>query len=174
MLYNAIRIRNCVKCATHVIRRVKCHTDRTGGDKLTTLFSSTFFSQIDRHSQKFVWSRIKSNIFQQRIYSSLTIRRSIGGFYLISLPIRNWDKALSLFRNEKISISNLTVWHASNVCAKRIHLSSTTLEREITRHFSIGNIAILPNRSRQIEYHTHNWTFRLGSKHSLNGSPAIP
>lgn len=173
MLYNAIHIRNCVKCATHVIRRVKCHTDRTEGDKLT-LFSSTFFSQIDRHSQKFVWSRIKSNIFQQRIYSSLTIRRSIGGFYLISLPIRNWDKALSLFRNEKISISNLTVWHASNVCAKRIRLSSTTLEREITRHFSIGNIAILPNRSRQIEYHTHNWTFRLGSKHSLNGSPAIP
>lgn len=149
------------------IRRVKCHTDRAREEINWRSSRARVFSP-DR-SQKFVWSRFAN--------PQVSIRKSIG-FYLI----RNWDKSLSLFSRSnpsfvtrKISISK-SIWpfDTTRQTFVRIKFLSLFDDSCSSRNYSSLFDWKYCNRSRQIEYHIHNWTFRLGSKHSLNGSPAIP
>lgn len=149
------------------IRRVKCHTDRAREEINWRSSRARVFSSDRRIAE----IRLIAN-------SQVSIRKSIG-FYLI----RNWDKSLFLFSRSnpssfvtrKISISK-SIWSFDTTRQTFVRIKFLSLFDDScsSRNYSSLFDWKYCNRSRQIEYHIHNWTFRLGSKHSLNGSPAIP
>lgn len=146
------------------------HTDPMGGDKLTCallehifFFDPSFF-QIEEirliafresNTRIFQWTR---NLFVQK-FIRIQFGKSIG-FYSISLPLIinvSLSYVFEFFRNEKslfpsqshrlTRVKRLCKANPSNLSKGEQFLSfrhSNTPHREITHHFSIGNIAILP------------------------------
>lgn len=148
------------------------HIDPMGGDKLTCallehifFFDPSFFQieEIRLKKTRFA-NRIRvffnKKFIRSKIYPhAIQFGKSIG-FYSISLPLIinvSLSYVFEFFRNEKslfpsqshrlTRVKRLCKANPSNLSKGEQFLSfrhSNTPHREITHHFSIGNIAILP------------------------------